>query len=64
MGGPCSTYGGRGGANTGFWWGNLRGKNLLEDSDVDCRIILRWIFRKWKLGARTGSRIGRGGGHV
>jgi hypothetical protein len=22
-------------------------KNHLEDPDVDVRIILRWIFRKW-----------------
>jgi len=30
-------------------------------------IILRWIFRKWDVGAGTGSstlRIGTGGGHV
>jgi len=31
----------------GFWWGNLREKDHLEDSGVDCRIILKWIFRKW-----------------
>jgi hypothetical protein len=34
---------------------------------VDGRIILRWIFRNWDLGARTGSswlRIGTGGGHL
>jgi hypothetical protein len=38
-----------------------------EDPGVDGRIILRWIFRKWGVGARTGSiwfRIGRGGGHL
>jgi len=30
-------------------------------------IILRWIFRKWDVGAFTGSswlRIGTGGGHL
>jgi len=35
--------------------------------DVGERIILRWIFRKWDVGAWTGSswlRIGTGGGHV
>ena len=32
---------------TGFWWGNLRESNHLEDSGVDGRIILRCIFRKW-----------------
>jgi len=45
----CSTCGGgegRGEAYTGFWWGNLRERDHLEDPDVDGRIILRWIFRK------------------
>jgi hypothetical protein len=32
---------------TGFWWGNLREGGHLEDPDIDGRIILRWIFRKW-----------------
>jgi hypothetical protein len=32
---------------TGFWWGNLRERDHLEDLGVDGRIILRWIFRKW-----------------
>jgi len=39
---------------TGFWWGNLREKDHLEDPGVDRRIILRLIFRKWKMGAWTG----------
>jgi hypothetical protein len=30
----------------GFWWGNLREKNHLEDLDVDGRIILKHIFKK------------------
>jgi hypothetical protein len=33
-----------------FWWGNLRERDHLEDPDVDGRIILRWIFRKWGCG--------------
>jgi len=33
--------------DTGFWRGNLREKDSLEDPGVDGRIILRWIFRKW-----------------
>ena len=32
---------------TGFWWGNLRERDHLENPGVDERIILRWIFRKW-----------------
>jgi hypothetical protein len=50
---------------TGFWWGNLRERYHLGDPDVDGRIILRWIFRKWNVGIWTGSswlRIWRGGG--
>jgi hypothetical protein len=37
------------------------------DPDVDERIILRWIFRKWDVGVGTGSSwltIGTGGGHL
>jgi len=43
------------------------GKRPLEDPSIDGRIILRWIFRKWDVGAWTGSswlRIGMGGRHL
>jgi len=40
---------GRGEAYTGFWWGGMRERDHLED--VDGRIMLRWILRKWDLGA-------------
>ena len=36
----------------------------MADPGVDGRIILRWIFRKWDVGTRNGSRwprIGTGG---
>ena len=58
---------GGGEAYTGFWWGNLRERDHLEDPGIDGRIILRWIFRKWDVGAQTGwslLRIGTSGGHV
>ena len=31
--------------HTGFWWGNLRERDHLEDPGIDR--ILHWIFRKW-----------------
>ena len=54
---------------TGFWWGNLRERDHLDDPGVDGSTILRWIFTKWELGggARAGLiwlRIGTGGGHL
>ena len=52
---------------TRFWWGNLMDRDLWGDQEVDGRIILRWIFRKWDVGEWTGSgwlRIGTGGGHL
>ena len=39
----------------------------LGDPDVDGRIILRWILRKWEGIVGTGwswLRIGTGGGHL
>jgi hypothetical protein len=50
-----------------FWWGNLRERDHCGDPDVDGKIILRWIFRKWEVVVGTGwswLRIGTGGGHV
>jgi hypothetical protein len=54
---------------TGFWWGNLRARDHWGDSDVDGRITLRWIFRKWEREGLVGTgwswlRIGKGGDHL
>jgi hypothetical protein len=35
--------------------GEMRKKDHLEGPVVDGRIILRWIFRTWDVGAWTGS---------
>jgi hypothetical protein len=44
----------RGEACTEFWWGNLRERDHWGESDVDGKIILRWILRKWDVGIWTG----------
>jgi hypothetical protein len=65
MGGAFNEYWREGGAYTGCWWGNPKGRDHLGDPAVDGRIILRRIFRKWHVGLWTGSsrlRVGTGGG--
>jgi len=37
-----------------FWWGNLRKRDQWGEPDVDGRIILRRIFRKWEGVVGTG----------
>jgi hypothetical protein len=67
MVGARGAYGGRREVCTGFWWGNLRERVKWGDPDVDGKIILRWIFRKWEGVVGTGwswLRIGTGGGHL
>jgi hypothetical protein len=39
----------------GFWWGNLKEWDHLEDPWVGKIIILRSIFKKWEEGEWTGS---------
>jgi hypothetical protein len=60
MGGACSAYGGRGEGYTGFWWGNLKERDHLGTTDVDGRIILRWIFQEVECGGYGLDRAGSG----
>jgi len=36
------------GEGRGVYRGNLRGRDLWGFPDIDGRIILRWIFRRWE----------------
>jgi hypothetical protein len=54
----------RGEVHTGFWLGNLREREHLQDQGIDGRIILKWITKKWD-GAWAGLiwlKIGTGDG--
>jgi hypothetical protein len=35
---------------TGFWWENLNGKENMENSGADGKIILKCIFERWDRG--------------
>jgi len=37
---------GRGQVYTGFWWGNLRERDHLEDLSIDGEVILKWSFKQ------------------
>jgi hypothetical protein len=38
---------GRGEVHRGFWWGNLKERDHLEDLNVEIKIILKLIFKQW-----------------
>jgi len=40
-------------------WGDLKERDHLGDPDLDGRILLRWILRKWDVGNRL-DRAGSG----
>jgi hypothetical protein len=66
MGRACGKYGGKERREQGFG-GGPEGKSHLEDTEVDERIILIWIFRRLDVATWTGSiwlRIGTGGGLI
>jgi hypothetical protein len=43
---------------SGFWCGNLRDKDNLDDPGVNGRMILKLIFRKWDGESIDWIRIG------
>jgi hypothetical protein len=45
---------------TGFYWGKLRERGLVEDPGVDENVILRWIFKSGLncSGSEQGQMVG------
>jgi hypothetical protein len=33
--------------HTGFWWGNIRQRDRFEDLNVNGRILLKLVLKKW-----------------
>jgi len=49
------------------WSGNMRERDYLEETGVDGKMKLKWIFRKWDVRSwigLMGLRTGTGGGHL
>jgi len=44
--------------HTGFWRGNLRERDNLEDPGIIEKIILKWIIKKWQGGGGGGPWTG------
>jgi hypothetical protein len=51
---------------TRLWWEDLSERDQLENLDIDWRIIVKWVFKKWDSEAwngliwfRTGIEAGR-----
>jgi hypothetical protein len=65
MYGACSTHGEEERCVQSFGKKKPLERDHLEDPEVDGRIILRWIFRKWGVGVWAETRwlrIGTDGG--
>jgi hypothetical protein len=43
---------GSGEVHTGFWWGDLRERDHLEDLGIDVKIVLKRILKKRERGGR------------
>jgi hypothetical protein len=57
----------RGEVYTGLWWENMMERDHWEDSGIDGRMILRWIFNKQDVRVWNGLswlRTETGGGHL
>jgi len=67
MGEACGTYGRQERCIQSFGWGDLMVSDHMEEVDVDGRIKLKWVCKRWKGEAWSGSswlRIGLGGGRL
>jgi len=47
-----------GDVHTGFWFGDLRGRDDMKGLGVDGRILFKWIFEKWD--EESGLRLREG----